>query len=120
MGDSGILWPTWLMAGASVVNLIVLAAYAYFTWGIWSETRRSARRTEELAKATYNAVLLQFVAILVQERNLLQERHGTTPARTRFPWRTFDDLWELFRKLLPEEWARIERIEYGIPKKGDE
>jgi len=120
MGDSGIFWPTVIMAGASVLNVLVLLGYAISTRGIRQETQRSARRTEELAKTTYNAFLLQFVAILVQERNLLQERHGATPSHPEFPWHTFGNLWELFRRLLPEEWERIERIEYGIPRKGDE
>ena len=72
MGDSGILWPTWLMAGASVVNVLVLLGYAISTRGIRQETQRSALNTERLALRSWEALKLQVVLSVFKLRERIQ------------------------------------------------
>jgi hypothetical protein len=50
---------TWVIAGASIGNVIVLGLYAYFMWGLWSEAARTALRTEELVRQATDALRLQ-------------------------------------------------------------
>jgi hypothetical protein len=79
MGDSGILWPTWIIAGASVVNVLVLLGYAISTRGIRRETQRSALNTEKLAMRSWETLKLQVVLSLVE----LRQRIRWTPDLTR-------------------------------------
>jgi hypothetical protein len=107
MGNSAILLPTWLMAGAGVINLIVLGAYAWFTWGIWSETQRSARRTEELAKQARDTFKLQVLGSYLQSRATaiaFGQPPGSSEARAQAE---LDLLEGLFRETFPDRWKEI-------------
>ncbi len=55
---------TWIIAAASILNVAVLVVYAYFTWGIWKETRDGGRRTEELLKQSRDALRVQLLTLV--------------------------------------------------------
>lgn len=94
---------TWVIAGASVVNVLVLAVYAGFTWGIWRETRRTAERTELLARQARDAFRLNILVAYQEEIRSARELPQKPVVGIRLMERAF-------HKAFPEEWPEILRI----------
>lgn len=107
---------TWVIAVASLMNVLVLILYACFTWGIWKETREGGRRTEELARQAGQALRLQVVATYL-------EANGPLPGAVRdmdgYPqeFRQYlEGVKTLLQTAFPEQWAEIERTLDTFPK----
>ncbi len=81
---------TWVIAAAGMLNVIVLAVYAWFTLGMWRETQRSALRTEDLARQSRDALKLQtLVTILNGEHPVLEA--ADVPRKWSALWGTKGD-----------------------------
>ncbi len=105
---------TWVIAGASIVNIIVLVMYAFFTWGIWRETRQGGRRTEELARQARDALWVQIGAILFQVREEALSRGRREPGDKVSPGREERAVKRLMRAVFGREEPQIESIWYAI------
>lgn len=98
---------TWIIAGASLLNAFVLAVYAWFTWGIWRETERNARQTQELVSQSRADFKLHVLATYSQGRCAAMAL-GTPETRTDA--RIEAELWlleGLLEKAFPTEWKEI-------------
>lgn len=105
---------TWIIAGASALNMLVLCTYAWFTWGIWRETRQTALRTEDLARQSRDAFRMQILAVYQEEtRQFLQPAKGSAFTRELRSART-DALTQLIRDAFPDQWPDIEQIMVSI------
>jgi hypothetical protein len=109
MGDSRILSPTWLMAGASVLNVIVLGVYAWFTWGIWGETQRSARRTEELVQQSREDFRLRLITAFLEETGRTVVPTGSDPAFIKLCQLRAQEVRLLLKGSFPAGWVKIEQ-----------
>ena len=98
---------TWVIAAASVLNVIVLGAYASFTWGIWSENQRSTRRTEDLAQQSRDALKLQIVMTILEGEHPVLEAAGV-PREFSALWRSKgDEVRALLEAAFPTLWQEI-------------
>jgi uncharacterized membrane protein len=101
---------TWVIAGSSVLNLAVLAAYAWFTWGIWRETQTSALRTEELARQSRDAFRMQIVTSYLEEtRQSLQPAKGSPITRELRAARA-RALARFLEEAFPDHWPDVEQV----------
>lgn len=106
----------WIVAGASVLNLLVLATYAWFTWGIWNETRQSARRTEELVEESRAEFKLHVLETYLQGRSAalaLGDPQGHFEARTRYELVLLKGLLQM---TFPDKWEEIRQFEEKIAR----
>ena len=122
MGDSGILWPTVIMAGASVVNVLVLLGYAISTRGIRRETQRSAENTHKLAQRSWDALKLQIVLTLVSGRERLTWSQDPGRFLVPDPTEPITYLTAPLLAALPEESQRAEvralmKLVFGVEPK---
>ena len=101
---------TWVIAGASVLNVIVLGAYAWFTWGIWRETQRSARRTEELARLSRDTLKLQVLAHQVESTEKLASQLASGDLPPKVCDLTMKHYGSLLQRAFPEQFTEIQRI----------
>ncbi len=101
---------TWVTVIAQAVNALVLAAYAYFTWGIWGETRRSAERTEALARQARDAFRLQVLIAYKEEARWAKEREPMPGQALGGAWDGVVLMEEALRTAFPEQWAEIQEI----------
>ena len=99
---------TWVIAGASVLNVIVLGAYAWFTWGIWRETQRNAIRTDQLARQSRDAFRLQLVATYFEQGRNLPELSPDAALRYDVAKSRLVVLKRLFRAAFPDHWSDVE------------
>ena len=99
---------TWIIAAASILNIIVLAVYAYFTWGIWQETQRNAELAKQLTVQGRDGFKLQIVASYLQSREAalgFSVQQGSSEAHTQAELaiiagvlkETFPDNWEALK-----------------------
>jgi len=110
MGDTGTLWTAWIMAGASLLNLVVLAVYAYFTWGIWGETQRNAHLAEDQARLSRDIFKLQLLDTYSQVRASMaayerEEEDGPAVVYARFRM-----LEVLLERAFPEDWTQLTEL----------
>ena len=110
-----MLLATIVTASATFVIAAATVWYVIVTRRLWLATLATARRTEELARQSRDAFLLQLIAALVQERNMHLERYGMKPADPSFGWPMMGNLWDLIRELFPNEWQVIELKLYRKP-----
>ena len=107
---------TWVIVGASLMNLLVMIFYVCFTWGIWKETREGGRRTEELARQAGQALRLQVVATYLEAKRPLP---GAVRNMDGYPQefsQHLEGVKTLLQKAFPEQWAEIERTLDTFPK----
>jgi hypothetical protein len=100
--------PNWVIAGASVVNVIVLILYAVSTSGIRKatqrqaeETRRQAELTAELARQANAAFRLQVLAVYQEEI-----RAGRATSRTMAGVTLMEKVLAL---TFPEVWSELQK-----------
>lgn len=98
---------TWVIAAASVLNVIVLGAYAWFTWGIWSENQRSTRRTEDLAQQSRDALKLQIVMTILEGEHPVLEAAGVPREFSGLWRRKGDEVRALLEAAFPTLWQEI-------------
>lgn len=111
----------WLNQNASVVNVLVLVAYAIFTLGIWIETRRSARLTEELARQSRDAFRLQVVLACLKEALPEKELPTKEGQPVLPPFSELVLLEETLGAAFPEQWKEIQAaLIKGIGKWGEQ
>lgn len=107
MGDIGIFWPTLIMAGASVVNVLVLAVYAWYTRGILGATRQSALQAEGLARQARDAFKLQLLLghyeMIRQIRSIMVPYSKGDKATER----SWVDALKVFRAAFPDEFPSL-------------
>ena len=96
---------SWIFA---VINAAILAVYAWFTYGIWRETSRTATRTEEMARQARDAFILQMLAILTQQVQSELERENTAAIDPDLRWFCARSLWNVYREFFPDQWQRME------------
>ncbi len=101
---------TWVIAATSALNLTVLAFYAYFSWGIWKETQRSALRTEELARHSRKTFLLQALVALQEEIRSAMEIANRPGLGSGRAWRGVGLLQRALRATFPEEWPELKGL----------
>jgi len=107
---------TWVIAGASIGNVIVLGLYAYFTWGLWSEAARTALRTEELVRQATDALRLQVVATYLEEKRPLPGAIRTMDGYPEESRQHLEAVKTLLRKAFSDQWGEIERILNMFPE----
>ena len=107
---------TWVIAGTSIGNLIVLGLYAYFTWGLWREAVRTALRTEELVRQARDALRLQVVATYLEEKRPLPGAVRTMDGYPEEFRQHLEAVKTLLRKAFSDQWGEIERILDTFPE----
>ena len=107
---------TWVMAGASVLNVLVLIVYACFTWGIWKETREGGRRTEDFVRQAREALRLQVVATYMEEKRPLPGAVRTADGYPQEFKQHLEGVKTLLQKAFPEQWGEIERTLDTFPE----
>jgi hypothetical protein len=98
---------TWVIAAASVVNLVVLGVYAWFTHGIWRETQQTALRTEDLARRSADAFRLQFLATYLQEIRAVSLAFDASPDAVQYAELGAEVAARLLRDAFPDLWRTI-------------
>ncbi len=93
----GMDWPSWISAGASVVNVVVLIMYAISTRGIRRETGRQAELAGELARQAKAGFKLQ-VLVAYQE----QIRAGSVAGVALME--------KALAQAFPDDWAELQKI----------
>ena len=106
---------TWVIAGASLMNVVVLIFYASFTWGIWKETRESGRRTEELAQQARDALRVQVVAAYLEAKRPLPGANRNMDGYPEEFRQHLESVKTLLQKAFPDQWAEIEMILATFP-----
>jgi len=101
---------TGVMAVASVVNVIVLIGYAWFTWGIWRETQQSGRRTEELARQSRDTFRLQLLVAFQEQIRWAQQVKITGPHMYEGARAGIGLMKEALAAAFPEEWRQLEGV----------
>jgi hypothetical protein len=97
---------TWVIAIASLVNVVVLAVYAYFTWGIWQETRQGAQQTLNLVRQSRDALKAQLMTVVLQGEEAIKARVSGTPAAMN-PWGEIRGIRQQFSRCYPDLWREI-------------
>lgn len=69
---------TWVIAFSSLVNVMVLAVYAYFTWGIWKETQQGAQQTQSLVRQSRDAVKAPVMNFVLNVEEAIKARASAT------------------------------------------
>jgi hypothetical protein len=98
---------TWVIAAASVVNLTVLAAYAWYTRGILEATRQGTLRTEELVRQSRDALKLQILVAILEGEHPLLEAAGIPRKWTALWRRKGDEVRALLEAAFPALWQEI-------------
>ncbi len=93
---------TWVIAAASLVNLLVLVAYAFFTWGIWRETQRSGERTEVLVREAIEGFKFRVLATYLDYLRYLDSG---------------EQAMQMLKAAFPEQHEQIELICTGARKR---
>ncbi len=107
---------TWVISGASLMNVLVLILYAYFTWGIWKETREGGRRTEELARQAGEALRLQVVSTYLEAGRPMPGAARNMDGYPQEFRQHLEGVKTLLQKAFPEQWAEIERTLDTFPE----
>lgn len=83
--EAGKDWPSWIIAGASVVNVAVPIMYAVSTRGIRRETQRQAQETRRQAELTAELARQAASAFRLQVLTAYQEEIRAARARRALP-----------------------------------
>ncbi len=102
---------TWIIAVASIVNVLVLAAYAWYTLGILKASRRSQQATENLARLSNEALKYQIVTTYLEEKRAVPIPVGSRTAQFEAGVLRAEATMDLLKKIFPDAWAAIEQAE---------
>jgi hypothetical protein len=113
---------TWVIAVTSMMNVVVLGVYACFTHGIWRETQKTALRTEDLARKSWETLKVQIVLSLVHERELRSDLLARTWASGGDPARHIEYLTQPLLTAFPEQSRQAEireliKLVFGVEPK---
>ncbi len=106
---------TWIIAVASIVNVLVLAAYAWYTRGILKATRQSQQATENLARLSSEALKYQIVATYLEEQRAVPIPVRSPTILYREGLSRFEVARDLLKKIFPDLWADIEQAQKKGP-----
>ena len=98
------------------MNVLVLILYAYFTWGIWEETREGGRRTEELARQAGQALRLQVVATYLEAKRPMPGAVRNMDGYPQDFTQHLNAVKTLLQKAFPGQWAEIENTLDAFPE----
>ncbi len=96
-----------------LINGLTLAGYAGVAYCLWHQAQRTAARTEELARQTRDAAILQMVAILAHQADAERARGEDTGLEPEVRGLTAKQLWRAYRRLFPDHWEGLEFLKIG-------
>jgi uncharacterized membrane protein len=103
-------WPNWIIAGASVVNVIVLVIYAVSTHGIRLETKRQAEETRRQAELTAELSRQAKEGFRLQVLVAYQEEIRSARDQSASRERSIALMEQALSYAFPNEWLEIRKI----------
>lgn len=113
-GGTRVNAATWSNIVIGALNVVVLAVYAWFTWGIWDETRNSALRSEELVRQAREALKIHLLGTYCQVRTSAAPYEVDQGEDRSVIHARFRMLEVQLEKAFPELWEQLSRR--GWPK----